>query len=68
MEEWNIRWTSENGTVFGESRVYGVKIVDAINKFLRSRENDGKVIVGINMIEEKPIKKRKRLKDYESDY
>ena len=50
MEEWNIRWTSENGTVFGESRVYGVKIVDAINKFLRSRENDDKVIVGINQI------------------
>ena len=68
MEEWNIRWTSENGTVFGESRVYGVKIVDAINKFLRSRENDDKVIVGINMIEEKPIKKRKRLKDYEGNY
>ena len=65
-----VEWTmdSEKGQLSGEEIVSGVKVVDAINAFLRNRENKSKRIIGINAIQEKPIRKRRRIKDYESDY
>ena len=68
--DWNVKWTmdSEKGQLSGEEIVSGVKVVDAINAFLRNRENKSKRIIGINAIQEKPIRKRRRIKDYESDY
>lgn len=68
--DWNVKWTmdSEKGQLSGEEIVSGVKVVDAINAFLRNRENSSKRIIGINAIQEKPIRKRRRMKDYESDY
>jgi len=68
--DWSVKWTmdSDKGQLSGEETVSGVKIVDAINAFLRNRKNISKRIIGINAIQEKPIRKRRRMKDYESDY
>jgi hypothetical protein len=68
--DWNVKWTmdSEKGQLSGEEIVSGVKVVDAINAFLRNKENNFKRIIGINAIQEKPIRNRRRMKDYESDY
>ena len=68
--DWNVKWTmdSEKGQLSGEEIVSGVKVVDAINAFLRNKENNFKRIIGINAVQEKPIRKGRRIKDYESDY
>ena len=68
--DWNVKWTmdSEKGQLSGEEIVSGVKVVDAINAFLRNKENNFKRIIGINAVQEKPIRKRRRMKDYGSDY
>lgn len=68
--DWNVKWTkdSEKGQLSGEEIVSGVKVVDAINAFLRNKENFSKRIIGINAIQEKPIRKRRRMTDYESNY
>ena len=68
--DWNVKWTmdSEKGQLSGEETVSGLKVVDAINAFLRNKENNSKRIIGINAIQEKPIRKRRRMKDYESTY
>jgi hypothetical protein len=70
MMDWNVKWAmdSEKGQLSGEEIVSGVKVVDAINAFLRNRENRSKRIIGINAIQEKPIRKRRRIRDYESNY
>lgn len=63
--KWNISWsiTSPTGTVLGEARVSGAKIMDAINKFLCKKGNEEKRIIGIEMVDEKPKKKRTRRDD-----
>jgi hypothetical protein len=62
--EWIIKWSvvSDNNTAFGEARVSGTKVVDALNTFFRTKGNGTKMIMGIEAVLEKPIKeKRKKL-------
>ena len=66
--DWNVKWTmdSEKGQLSGEEIVSGVKVIDAINAFLMEKKNKSKRIIGINAIQEKPIKKRRRIRYHES--
>lgn len=70
--EWDISWEMQRGEsekVLGITRVSATKVVDALNKFFKDKDNFTKKMTGIKVVPEQPktIKRKKEL-NHESDY
>ena len=60
--DWDISWEMKNGdseTVLGTTRVSANKVMDALDKFFREKDNCTKKMVGIQMVSKGTDKTRK---------
>lgn len=61
--DWDISWEmqkEESETVLGTTRVSANKVVDALNKFFKDKDNFTKKMTGIRVVPEEPIKPKRR--------
>ena len=61
--DWDISWEmqkEESETVLGITRVSATKVVDALNKFFKDKDNFTKKMTGIRVVPEEPIKPKRR--------
>lgn len=61
---WDISWETQKGKsekILGVTRVSADKVVDAIDKFFKDKDNFTKKMTGIQMVPEQPktIKRKK---------
>ena len=62
--DWDISWEMQRGEsekVLGITRVSANKVVDALDKFFKGKDNYTKKMTGIKMVHE-PLNKPKRRK------
>ena len=61
--DWDISWEMQRGEsekVLGITRVSANKVVDALNKFFKDKDNFTKKMTGIRVVPEEPIKPKRR--------
>jgi hypothetical protein len=61
--DWDISWEKKNGdseTILGTTRVSANKVMDALDKFFREKDNCTKKMTGIRVVPEEPNKPKRR--------
>ena len=57
--DWDISWEMQRGEsekILGTTRVSATKVVDALNKFFKDKDNFTKKMTGIKVVQEPPKK------------
>ena len=61
--DWDISWEMKNGefeTVLGTTRISGNKVIDALDKFFKGKDNCTKKMTGIRLVQEETNRPKRR--------